>query len=140
MRSPSGTPLQTTPTHSAIVSSIRGLGSRSPSLSLMLGEMRREQTKNKRRIIIGSALTLASVCFILLALLVWLLSPSPHLKPTTIAAKASKRAAAVTSGSPADHRNYSRFGVIEQDEEASADGGEHWDLKVWLRRRPYRLL
>ncbi|KAL3212794.1 hypothetical protein MRX96_007845 [Rhipicephalus microplus] len=86
--------------------------------------MRREQTKNKWRIIIGSALTLASVCFILLALLVWLLSPSPHLKPTTIAAKASKRAAAVASGSPADHRNYSRFSVVEQDEEASANGVE----------------
>ncbi|KAL1435821.1 hypothetical protein MTO96_010599 [Rhipicephalus appendiculatus] len=96
--------------------------------------MRREQAKDKRRIIIASVVTLGSVFCILLALLVWLLSPRPHLKPTTNATKASKRAATVTSGPQAYHRNDSRFGVGEQDEEASDDSSEHWDLRVWLRR------
>lgn len=103
--------------------------------------MQREQARDKRRIIIGSALTLGSVGLILLVLLVWLLSPSPHAKPTTSEAKASKRAAAVPPGSLGyRHPNASRFGVGELDDEARDDSNDWGDFRLQPGWRADRLL
>ncbi|KAK8767043.1 hypothetical protein V5799_006176 [Amblyomma americanum] len=85
-----------TPAQVFLGSSVRG--SRSPSLSLVLDEMQREQARDKRRVIIGSVLTVGSVLLVLVVLVVWLLISSPHKQPTTIRAKEFKEAPPRSAG------------------------------------------
>ncbi|KAK8756603.1 hypothetical protein V5799_000699 [Amblyomma americanum] len=89
-----------------------GLCSRSPSLSFVLDEMQREQTRDKRRVIIGSVLTFGSVLLVLVVLIVWLLSSPPYKQPTTLRAKEYKEAPPRSVERP----NASSLGVGRDDD------------------------